>query len=237
MTVPFMKIVVVGLNHKTAPIQVRERLSFGAQEVSDALAQLQTGFPEVEFVLLSTCNRVEIYSVSDREGWESGQELVSALATLRGVDPDEFGAHTYVHAGLDAVRHLYKVTASLDSLVLGENQINIRALSLADTSDFGILRLIVNKPEETVRILRDGGFTVRENDVIAVEVDDRPGGLARILKLFSGAGISVEYMYAFVERHSGNAVMIFRVESVPGAAAALREAGIALLSNEQVCSL
>jgi hypothetical protein len=121
--------------------------------------------------------------------------------------------------------------------VLAESDINIRALSLADTSDFGILRLIVNKPEEAVRILRDGGFTVRENDVIAVEVDDRPGGLARILGLFSGAGISVEYMYAFVERHSGNAVMIFRVESVPRAVKALQDAGISLLSDAQVCSL
>jgi hypothetical protein len=121
--------------------------------------------------------------------------------------------------------------------VLAENEINIRALSLADTSDFGILRLIVTKPKEAATILRDRGFTVRENDVIAVEVDDHPGGLAHILKLFSSSGISVEYMYAFVEQHSGNAVMIFRVESVPGAVKALQDAGVSLLSNEQVCSL
>ena len=121
--------------------------------------------------------------------------------------------------------------------VLAKNEINIRALSLADTSDFGILRLIVSKPDAATSILRESGFTVRENDVIAVEVEDRPGGLAHILDLFSNSGISVEYMYAFVERKRDNAVMIFRVESVPRAIKALQDAGVSLLSNEEVCSL
>lgn len=121
--------------------------------------------------------------------------------------------------------------------VLSKNEVNIRALSLADTSDFGILRLIVNKPDEATEILRAAGFTVRENDVIAAEVEDRPGGLAQLLDLFSGAGISVEYMYAFVERKIDNAVMIFRVESIPKAIKTLEDAGIALLSNEDVCGL
>ena len=121
--------------------------------------------------------------------------------------------------------------------VLAKNEINIRALSLADTSDFGILRLIVSKPDAATSILRESGFTVRENDVIAVEVEDRPGGLAHILDLFSISGISVEYMYAFVERKRDNAVMIFRVESVPRAIKALQDADVSLLSNEEVCSL
>lgn len=120
---------------------------------------------------------------------------------------------------------------------LAQADVNIRALSLADTSDFGILRLIVSKPEEAATILREKGFTIRENDVIAVEVEDKPGGLAHILHLFSTSGISVEYMYAFVERRSENAVMIFRVESVPGATKALQDAGITLLSNDEVCSM
>ena len=121
--------------------------------------------------------------------------------------------------------------------VLTKNEINIRALSLADTSDFGILRLIVNKPDEATEILRGSGFTVRENDVIAAEVEDRPGGLTRILGLFSSGDISVEYMYAFVERKTDNAVMIFRVESIPRAIETLESAGIPLLSNEDVCDL
>jgi hypothetical protein len=121
--------------------------------------------------------------------------------------------------------------------VLATHGINIRALSLADTSDFGILRLIVNQPEQALGILRSSGFTVKENEVIAAEVEDRPGGLAKILRLLSSAGVSVEYMYAFFERRTQNAVMIFRVESVPRAIKTLQDGGVALLSNDDVCGL
>jgi hypothetical protein len=121
--------------------------------------------------------------------------------------------------------------------VLATHGINIRALSLADTSDFGILRLIVNQPEQALGILRSSGFTVKENEVIAAEVEDRPGGLAKILRLLSSAGVSVEYMYAFFERRTQNAVMIFRVESIPRAIKTLQDGGVALLSNDDVCGL
>jgi len=121
--------------------------------------------------------------------------------------------------------------------VLAQNQVNIRALSLADTSDFGILRLIVSKPDEATQILRQGGFTVRENEVLAVEVEDQPGGLAHILGLFGKAGISIEYMYAFLERRAENAVMIFRVESLPRAVKSLQDAGVSLLSDADVAAL
>jgi len=121
--------------------------------------------------------------------------------------------------------------------VLAKNQINIRALSLADTSDFGILRLIVSNPDQAAKILREGGFTVRENEVLAVEVTDQPGGLAHILGLFNTAGISIEYMYAFLERKTENAVMIFRVESLPRAIKALQDAGVSLLGDADVATL
>ena len=121
--------------------------------------------------------------------------------------------------------------------LLAENDINIRALSLADTSDFGILRLIVNKPEQTIRMLREGGFTVRENEVIAVEVEDRPGGLARTLELFSRAGISVEYMYAFVERSGNNAVIIFRFDNVDQAIAVLLKNAVNILDGKKITSI
>ena len=121
--------------------------------------------------------------------------------------------------------------------VLANSEINIRALSLADTSDFGILRLIVNKPEAALDVLQEAGFTVRENEVIAVEVEDKPGGLARILGVFSSAGISLEYMYAFVERKADNAVMIFRVESNAKVIKSLQDAGVSLLSDEEVRAL
>ncbi|MCX7048364.1 MAG: ACT domain-containing protein, partial [Candidatus Sumerlaeota bacterium] len=84
--------------------------------------------------------------------------------------------------------------------VLAKGKINIRALSLADSADFGVLRLIVNDPDKGAECLRKAGMIVQETDVIAVEAPDRPGGLHGILKIFDAAGINIEYMYATVER-------------------------------------
>src|SRR5512135_49436 len=95
--------------------------------------------------------------------------------------------------------------------VLAGASINIRALSLADTTDFGILRLIVNDTERAKQVLKDNGFTVGKTEVIAVEVPDRPGGLAHILKIIQAEDINVEYMYAFVQK-TVNAIIIFRFD-------------------------
>jgi hypothetical protein len=121
--------------------------------------------------------------------------------------------------------------------VLGRSNINIRALSLADTSDFGILRLIVDRPDEALDVLRKAHFTLSETDVIAVEVRDKPGGLAEVLAVLGDAGINVEYMYAFVEKSSGNAVMIFRIEDIEKAVQALNAHNIILLSNERITAI
>ena len=122
--------------------------------------------------------------------------------------------------------------------ILARAGINIRALSLADTSDFGILRLIVNDPEKAANILKQNAFTVRENEVIATEVDDKPGGLHEILNLFSKAGISIEYMYAFLERkHDDHAVLIIRVEAAAKAVKMLQDAGKHLLTADEAYSL
>jgi len=121
--------------------------------------------------------------------------------------------------------------------VLGEGQVNIRALSLADTTDFGILRLIVNDTTKALKILKENGFTVAETEVIAVEVPDRPGGLARILAILYEAGMNVEYMYAFVERSSDNAVIIFRFDDIDAAILALQTKGVKILPGEMVYSL
>jgi len=118
--------------------------------------------------------------------------------------------------------------------VLGRVGINIRALSLADTSDFGILRLIVDKPDEAYRTLRDAGFTVRETDVLAVEISDQPGGLARVLEIFRDGGINVEYMYAFVEKSGENAVVIFRTEDIGRSSLLLQEHGIPQIEGERL---
>ncbi|HQK99295.1 MAG TPA: ACT domain-containing protein [Smithellaceae bacterium] len=97
--------------------------------------------------------------------------------------------------------------------VLKENQINIRTLSLAETSDFGILRLIVNDVEKTNQVLKEAGFRVSKTIVVAVEVPDQPGGLHAIMAVLNQEGINVEYLYAFVEKSGQNAVIIFRFDN------------------------
>ncbi|MDI3280932.1 MAG: ACT domain-containing protein [Bacillota bacterium] len=120
---------------------------------------------------------------------------------------------------------------------LGQHGINIRALSIADTSEFGILRLIVNQPDRAVQVLREAGFAVSITEVIAVEVPDRPGGLARVLEALREGGHNIEYLYAFVEKASEDALVIMRVEDIPGAVQTLRQAGISVLPAEQVYAL
>jgi len=120
---------------------------------------------------------------------------------------------------------------------LGKNKINIRALSLADTSDYGILRLIVDKPQQALSALKKANFTLSETDVIAVEVSDKPGGLAEVLDVLGEAGINVEYMYAFVEKSSNNAVMIFRIEDIDGAINVLTEKNITILGNDRITTI
>ena len=115
--------------------------------------------------------------------------------------------------------------------------INIRALSVADTADFGILRLIVDDVARARQVLKDGGFTVGITNVIAVEVDDKSGGLASVLKSIDQAGINVEYMYAFVNKSGENAVLIFRFDDMDRAITALQEGRFSLLSGAQICSL
>jgi hypothetical protein len=121
--------------------------------------------------------------------------------------------------------------------ILAEAGINIRALSLADTSDFGILRLIVNDNVKAVHVLKDRGFTVGKTDVVAVEVDDRPGGLHRILQVLYKANVNVEYMYAFVQQSGNNAVIIFRFDNLEEAVKVLKENGVKVIAGNQLYAM
>jgi hypothetical protein len=121
--------------------------------------------------------------------------------------------------------------------ILGDAGINIRALSLADTSDFGILRLIVNDVETAKAVLKEKGFTVSKTEVVAVEVPDRPGGLSSLLQTLDADQINVEYMYAFVERCGGNAVIIFRFDETDKAIGTLKNSGFTILEGERLYSL
>lgn len=119
--------------------------------------------------------------------------------------------------------------------VLAGAGINIRALSLADTSDFGILRLIVNDHEKAKNALKEAGFTVGLTSVVAVEVPHTPGGLNGFLQMLGKEGINVEYMYAFLQR-GDNAVLIFRFNRVDAALEILRKTDFTVLSTDQVCN-
>ncbi|MBI1922519.1 MAG: ACT domain-containing protein [Geobacter sp.] len=121
--------------------------------------------------------------------------------------------------------------------ILGEAGVNIRALSLADTSDFGILRLIVNDCEKAKQVLKERGFTVNKTEVVAVEVPDQPGGLSRILQVLDREKINVEYMYAFVERCGENAVIIFRFDETDKAIKALQDSSFNVLPGERLYSM
>jgi len=96
---------------------------------------------------------------------------------------------------------------------LGGAGIDIRALSIADTADFGILRIIVNKPEEVADLLRGKGYVARLTDVLAISLPDSPGSLAKVLRALSDAHVNLEYTYAFVSYIKGRAYVVLRVEN------------------------
>lgn len=120
---------------------------------------------------------------------------------------------------------------------LAKAGINIRALSIADTSEFGILRLIVPEPEKAKEVLEKSNFTVRENDVIAVGVSDSPGGLAGILRILNDKEINVEYVYAFVQKSGEKAVVVLKIEDSEAGIKVLKEKGVNLLSTDDVRQL
>lgn len=121
--------------------------------------------------------------------------------------------------------------------VLAENGINIRALSIADTTDFGILRLIVQDPDKALAVLKDNDITVKSTDVIVVEIDDKPAGLNKALTLLRDANIAVEYMYAFVSKKENEAYVILKSDNTDKAVAALTAGGVRVIPAKDVYEL
>jgi hypothetical protein len=121
--------------------------------------------------------------------------------------------------------------------ILSEANVNIRALALADTSDFGVLRLIVDDTQTARQALKNNGFTVGKTNVVAVGVPDRPGGLHEILMMLHEAKLNVEYMYAFVRSSGSNAVMIFRIEKDEEAIRLLESKGVNVIDGEHLYNL
>ena len=121
--------------------------------------------------------------------------------------------------------------------ILGNANINIRALTVAETSDFGILRLIVDDPERAYSILKENNIAVVMDDVLGVEVVDKPGGLARIAEILSNQNINIEYVYAFVTNSHEKAFIVLRVDEQERAINVLKENDVRILTSEDVTEI
>lgn len=117
---------------------------------------------------------------------------------------------------------------------LAEKNIDISALSLADTSEFGILRIIVDKPELAIEVLKEEGVIVKSSDVLAVAIDDVPGGLSKALSVLTDAKVVIEYMYAFIGKADGKAMTVIRVDDNDKAVKALENGSIPMLTTEDI---
>jgi hypothetical protein len=120
---------------------------------------------------------------------------------------------------------------------LADRQINLRAFSLAESRDFGAARLIVADTDACADALHEGGYHFSEVDVLAIEVPDRPGGMAHVLEIIAGEHINVEYAYAMIEKRECSAVVVLRVEDPTRSCAVLRSQDVPLLSVEDIASL
>ena len=121
--------------------------------------------------------------------------------------------------------------------ILGDNDIDISALSIADTTDYGILRLIVNKPDKAEEVLRKNGLTMSITSVIAIGVKDEPGGLAKALRVLENGGVEIEYMYAFVSKKEEEAMVIIKTGTPEKAVELLKNNGISVLTSDEVYDL
>ncbi|MDH5299586.1 MAG: amino acid-binding protein [Desulfobulbaceae bacterium] len=132
----------------------------------------------------------------------------------------------------DGSDRLAEITATL-----AENGISIRALSLADTAAYAIMRMIVNDTEKARKILQEKGFTVGKNEVLVIQVPDKPGGMASVLDTIKANKLQVEYMYAFVHKTGDSGLIIFRFSDPDQAIETLTKDGIRVLSGEEVYAI
>ena len=127
-------------------------------------------------------------------------------------------------------------TGALGDVVkfMAENGINLRALSIADTEDFGILRIITDDPDSTIGKIKDAGYSAKLTDVMAVEIDDKPGSFAGIVEILAAAGISIEYTYAFLSHKKERACMIIRADDSAAANDLLIKSGVTVSSQNDL---
>ena len=121
--------------------------------------------------------------------------------------------------------------------ILSRNNVNLRALSVAETQDFGILRLIVNDEETAEKVLADAGYLIKITDVVGVKIGDAPCKLSEALHVISDNSINIEYLYAFMARTEKHAYVVIRVEDNDAAEKALENAGFHLITNADINKL
>jgi len=121
--------------------------------------------------------------------------------------------------------------------LLGNNNVNIRALTIAETESFGVLRIVVDKSDAAIRLLRDNQFVANFTDVIAIEVPDKPGGLASILKVLAENEVNIEYMYGFVEKFSDKALLVMRFEDMDFAQQILAKHNVHVVAEKDIQGL
>ena len=117
------------------------------------------------------------------------------------------------------------------TVLLSNGGVNLRAITIADTADFGILRLIVDNTDEALRLLEKDGFTAKVTDVLGIEVEDKPGGLAKVMQIFDEHNVNIEYLYATLERNRDMAVVIFKVEDIAYGNKILQEHNLSSISG------
>jgi hypothetical protein len=121
--------------------------------------------------------------------------------------------------------------------LLGRSDVNIRALTIAETESFGVLRIVVDKSDLAIKLLRDNHFVANFTDVVAIEVPDQPGGLASILKIFADNDVNIEYMYGFVEKFSDKALLVMRFEDTDFAQQILAKHNIHVVAEKDIQGL
>jgi hypothetical protein len=115
--------------------------------------------------------------------------------------------------------------------VMADAGINLRAISIADTADFGILRVIVDKPDAALAALAKAGFTTRTTDVLALQIEDVPGSLAKVMDIFKETGVNIEYLYASLEKSGNKAIVVFKVEDVEHGLKIVRDHGLSVIGK------
>jgi hypothetical protein len=118
--------------------------------------------------------------------------------------------------------------------LLGRSDVNIRALTVAETESFGVLRIVVDKSDLAIKLLRDNHFVANFTEVVAIEVPDKPGGLASILKIFADNDVNIEYMYGFVEKFSDKALLVMRFEDTDFAQQILAKHNIHVVAEKDI---